>query len=342
MANKSLQSILVIGGAGYIGSHVAKILQKRGLKPVILDDFSTGHASIKDRLPQIPFYTGCMSDHALLTRILQEREIQAVMHFSAKAVVGESVQDPLSYYETNVAKTVSLLKTLRKSGISRFVFSSTCATYGEPTLVPIPEAIPQNPINPYGQSKLMVERILQDCFRSYGLSSAVLRYFNAAGADPEAILGEDHRPETHLIPIILENALGRRQGLTINGNDYPTKDGTCIRDYIHVNDLADGHIKALEYISANPGCHDFNLGTGFGYSNLEVLKMVESVTGKSVSYKVGARRPGDPPVLVAAPEKANRLLNWKPEYDLKGVVQTAYQWMVKNPRGYDTELSGGS
>ena len=330
------KAILVVGGAGYIGSHVTKVLVKQGYIPVILDDLSTGHRGALSALPEVPFYQGCASNRNLVTSIVRNHNISSAMHFSAKALVGESVQFPLSYYDSNVSKTISLLEALHSAGVRHFVFSSTCATYGEITSPTIQEDLPQNPINPYGKSKLMVEQILKDCASYLGIHSCILRYFNAAGADPEGFLGEDHRPETHLIPIIVEKAIGRRPEFMINGNDYPTPDGTCIRDYIHVNDLADGHIQALEYSFNHKGCEDFNLGTGKGHSNLAVLQEVERVVGHKIEYKVGPRRPGDPPCLIADPSKARRMLGWHAQLGLTEIIESTVHWMKKHPQGYQS------
>lgn len=325
------EEILVVGGAGYIGSHTAKILHKRGYKPTILDNLTTGHRAAA-RYGN--FVEGSYDDVALVERVLREHKIQTVMHFGAKALVGESIEKPLLYYSANVSGTVNLLTAMRNVGIKHFVFSSTCATFGEPAEVPIHEGVAQNPVNPYGQSKLFVERILRDLHFSHGFNSAVLRYFNAAGCDPDGELGEDHAPETHLIPRALKAAIGQEAELVINGNDYPTKDGSCVRDYVHVNDLAEAHIKAMELMWKSNSSYDFNLGTERGYSVLEVADTIERVTGNKLKRRMGPRRPGDPPALVADSSKARTVLGWTPQHDLDSIVRSAYDWMKKHPNGY--------
>ena len=319
-------SILVVGGAGYIGSQMAKTLERRGYSPVILDDLSTGHRGAAQSLP---FYEVKASDDALVTRIIDQHQVSAVMHFSAKALVSESVKDPLLYYAANVAETVALLKTMERTTVRTLVFSSTCAVYGEPDGPLLNENSPKRPVNPYGQSKLMVEQILEDCARRLGFSVAVLRYFNAAGADGEGELGERHDPETHLIPLVLKAALGTRPKLTVYGSDYPTIDGTCVRDYVHVEDLAEGHIKALELIRARGGLHDFNLGSGKGYSNLEVIRTAEKTTGLKIPFENGPRREGDPARLVADCSKASEVLGWSPRHNLESILRTAFDWEKK-------------
>lgn len=324
------EEILVVGGAGYIGSHVAKVLQKRGYKPVILDDFSTGHRAAARNLPTVD---GNYGNTALVEQTLRHYKIGTVMHFGAKALVGESIERPLLYYGQNVGGTVNLLEAMQRANVRHIVFSSTCATFGEPSRSPINETVDQKPVNPYGHSKLFVEKILSDLNRT-GLCSAVLRYFNAAGADPDGELGEDHRPETHLIPRAISVALGREKELVVHGNDYPTEDGSCIRDYVHVNDLAEAHIKAMEYIWSKNESADFNLGTEHGCSVFEVIKAIEKANNSSLTYRIGPRRPGDPPRLVADSRKAREVLGWMPQYDLMTTVKTAYDWMKKHPNGY--------
>lgn len=335
MSAKANNSILITGGAGYIGSHVTKVLLQRGYSPVILDDLSTGHSWAVERLA-VPFYRGCISDRDLVAKILDQHRVCAIMHFAAKAIVSESVQYPLDYFEKNIAKTIRLIDVAVDRRVQHVVFSSTCATYGTPRNIPICESDPQTPINPYGRSKLAIEGLLKDCFQAYGLSSSILRYFNAAGCDPEGLLGESHNPETHLIPLMLKSCLEQRESFRINGRDYETPDGTCIRDYVHVNDLAQGHILAMEYGFKNKHCDDFNLGTGTGFSNLEVLKMAEKVLGHSISHTFGPRRPGDPPALVADPSKAFRTLGWKPAFELRDMISTAWTWF-KQQRSINLE-----
>lgn len=326
------RKILVVGGAGYIGSHTAKLLHKQGYEPVVLDDLSTGH---RQAVKYGPFQQGDSGDTALVKRVLTEHQIDTVIHFGARALVGESVQDPLLYYAVNVSGTVELLRAMVACKAKHFIFSSTCSTFGEPAEVPIHEQVAQAPVNPYGQSKLFVEKILADAEKAYGIHSAILRYFNAAGADPEGELGEDHDPETHLIPRVLDVAIGRTPKLVINGKDYPTSDGTCVRDYVHVNDLAQAHILAMQKLWQESPGFDVNLGSEHGHSVLEVLEVVQRVTQKSIPQEIGPRRPGDPPVLVADTRKAQRLLGWKPKLDLQAIVETAYRWKQKHPAGYE-------
>lgn len=322
--------VLVVGGAGYIGSHVSKQLRARGYDVVVLDDLSTGHRAAA-RFGA--FVEGDCGDPALMDRVFREHEISVVMHFAALASVGESMENPVLYYETNVAKTLRLLAAMLRAGVKHFVFSSTCATFGE-TDTPIREDMSQEPVNPYGRSKLMVETVLRDLQRAHGLSSAVLRYFNAAGTDPDGELGEDHAPETHLIPRALAAAFGHAPELTVFGKDYPTPDGSGVRDYVHVNDLGDAHIQAMEKILAGGGFQDFNLGTEQGSSVLEVMASVKRVTGKEVPHAIGPRRAGDPPKLVADSFRARKMLGWKPRFDLDAIVKTAAEWHGRHPDGY--------
>ena len=320
--------ILVTGGAGYVGSHCVRELMRGGHDVWVYDNLSRGHfqAAPKGRL-----IVGDLTDQARLAGALAERQIEAVMHFAAFALVGESVVQPHLYYRNNVVGSFHLLEAMRLSGVRKLVFSSTTATYGTPERMPIAESTPQQPINPYGFSKLAVERMLDDYAQAYGLAFAALRYFNAAGAAPEGDLGEDHDPESHLIPIVLQVALGQRDKIMIFGDDYPTPDGTCIRDYIHIVDLAEAHILAMQ--AGKQGF--YNLGNGDGYSVREVIAMCEKVTGKKIPVVEKPRRPGDPPKLVASAEKARRELGWKPKYPkLEDIVQTAWEWHRKHPNGY--------
>lgn len=320
------KEILVVGGAGYIGSHMVLYLLERGYAPVVLDDLSTGHRHFVPR--SLPFYEGAMDQKGLVDDILKRHRIKHVIHFAARALVAESVRDPLSYYVNNVAQTLSLLKDCVRYGVKSLVFSSTCATFGAPQQMPITEDSVQNPINPYGTSKLMVEHILRDLSATGSISCTALRYFNAAGAHESASIGEDHNPETHLIPNLLKAALGETGPVTVYGNDYPTPDGTCVRDYVHVMDLALAHELALWHLEQNPGFHHFNLGSGRGYSNLQVLKMVEQVTGREVPFVFGPRRPGDPPTLIADYKKAYHILGWAPTRSLEQIISSAYRWQV--------------
>jgi UDP-glucose 4-epimerase len=320
-------TILVTGGAGYIGSHAVLALQQAGYGVVVLDNLVYGHRDLVENVLGCELIVGDTCDRALLDRLFQDHAIAAVIHFAAYAYVGESVTDPAKYYQNNVFGTLTLLDAMRAAGIHTFVFSSTCATYGVPEILPIPETHPQHPINPYGQTKLMVEAILDDYDRAYDFRSVRFRYFNAAGADPDGRLGEDHNPETHLIPLTLDAALGRRDAISIFGTDYPTPDGTCIRDYIHVTDLATAHVLGLEYLLNGGTTNVFNLGNGSGFSVREVIQTVKAVTGREFAVIEQERRPGDPPSLVGSCAKAQQTLQWQPQYgDLETIVRHAWQW----------------
>ena len=323
------QTILVTGGSGYIGSHTVKALQKVGYEVLILDNLVYGHKDIAETLGA-ELIVGNTNDRDLLDQLFSDRPISAVMHFAAYAYVGESVTQPDKYYRNNVVGTLTLLEAMVAANIKTFVFSSTCATYGVPQQTPITEDHPQAPINPYGATKLMVERILQDFDVAYGLKSVIFRYFNAAGADPNGVIGEDHNPETHLIPLILLTALGKRDAITIYGSDYPTPDGTCLRDYIHVTDLAEAHVLGLQYLLNSKKSEIFNLGNGNGFSVKEVIDTAKQVTSKPIKVLFGDRRAGDPPALVGSSEKAKKILNWQPKYaDLNLILQHAWQWHQK-------------
>jgi UDP-glucose 4-epimerase len=325
-------NILVTGGAGYIGSHAVRLLSRAGHEVWVYDNLSLGH---RLAVPVGRLIEGELADRQRLDAALREREIEAVMHFAAFALVGESMSDPAKYYQNNVVASLSLLEAMRAAGVSKIVFSSTTATYGEPKRIPITEDEPQQPINPYGFAKLVIERALADYARAYGFSYAALRYFNAAGASPEGDLGEDHAPESHLIPIVLQAALGQRERITIFGDDYPTPDGTCIRDYIHVDDLAAAHLKALERLEQGRGLQ-LNLGTGRGQSVREVIEACRRVSGRAIAVEIGPRRPGDPPELVADSRKAQAVLGWRPRYlDLQEIVETAWRWHSTHPEGYE-------
>ncbi len=325
----SKQTILVTGGAGYIGSHAVKALQQVGYKVVILDNLVYGHQDIAETL-DAELIIGDTNDRALLDRLFSDRQISAVMHFAAYAYVGESVTQPDKYYRNNVVGTLTLLEAMVAANIKSFVFSSTCASYGVPQQIPITEDHPQSPINPYGATKLMVERILQDFDVAYGLKSVIFRYFNAAGADPAGAIGEDHNPETHLIPLVLQTAMGIREAITVYGSDYPTADGTCIRDYIHVTDLAEAHVLGLEYLLKGNKSEIFNLGNGNGFSVKEVIDAAKQITGKPINVVMCDRRAGDPPALVGSSEKARTILDWQPKYaDLNLILQHAWQWHQK-------------
>lgn len=322
-------TILVVGGAGYIGSHAVLALQQTGYNVVVLDNLVYGHRDLMETL-QVELIEGDMNDRALLDQLFATHDIAAVMHFAAYAYVGESVTEPAKYYRNNVVATLTLLEAMLAAGIKTFVFSSTCATYGVPKTVPIPEDHPQSPINPYGMTKLMVEKILADFDRAYGLKSVCFRYFNAAGADPEGRLGEDHDPETHLIPLVLQTALGKRESISVFGTDYPTEDGTCIRDYIHVTDLATAHVLGLEYLLKGGDSEVFNLGNGSGFSVKQVIEAGRQVTGREIKAVELERRPGDPPALIGSSEKARTVLGWQPQYPgINEIIRHAWNWHQK-------------
>ncbi len=319
------------GGAGYIGSHAAKVLRAAGYRVVVFDNLVAGH---RGAVKFGDFVQGDITDVGSLRAALRRHEIFAVMHFAAFLDVGESVREPVRYYRNNVVGALSVLEAMVAESVRHFVFSSTCATYGEPIETPIAETHPQKPINSYGETKLAVERALPHFERAYGTRWVALRYFNAAGADPDGEIGEDHSPEIHLIPRAIEAATGG-PGLTVFGNDYPTPDGTCLRDYIHVTDLADAHVRALEAIVETGKSGAYNLGTGHPHSVKEVIDAVQRVTGRNVPWTLGPRRPGDPAVLYAAPHKAQSELHWTPRYaELDVIVRTAWQWHSTHPRGY--------
>ena len=324
--------VLVTGGAGYVGSHAAKLLDERGHDVCILDNLAEGHRRSVGKLPLV---LGDLLDREQMVSVLEENAIEAVMHFAALAYVGISVHEPAKYYRNNIVGTLTLLDAMRAVGINRIVFSSTCATYGIPQRVPITEDHPQNPISPYGFTKLVVEHALKDYAHAYGLSYAALRYFNASGAATDGSIGEDHDPETHLIPIILQVALGQRAHVEIFGTDYPTPDGTCIRDYIHVDDLATAHLAALEKLA--PGVElKLNLGTGNGASVREVVNFCQEITGKKIATRESPRREGDPPELVADPAAAKRELGWEAKYKtVRPIIESAWAWHSKHPNGYE-------
>jgi UDP-glucose 4-epimerase len=327
-------TILVTGGAGYIGSHAVLALQQAGYQVVILDSLVYGHRDIAETVLKAELVVGDTNDRALLDQLFASRRFDAVMHFAAYAYVGESVSHPDKYYRNNVLGTLTLLEAMVAADIKQLVFSSTCATYGIPNAVPIPEDHPQNPINPYGATKLMVERILADFDVAYGLKAVCFRYFNAAGADPAGRLGEDHNPETHLIPLVLMAALGQRESVSVFGTDYPTPDGTCIRDYIHVSDLADAHILGLDYLLKGGASDRFNLGNGLGFSVKQVIDTARQVTGREIVAIEQERRPGDPPALVGSADRARQALGWNPQYaDLETILTHAWQWHQRRHGG---------
>ncbi|HEY9641682.1 MAG TPA: UDP-glucose 4-epimerase GalE [Coleofasciculaceae cyanobacterium] len=323
-------TILVTGGAGYIGSHAVLALQQAGFEVVVLDNLVYGHRELVDDELKVELVVGDTNDRPLLDRLFATHNIAAVIHFAAFAYVGESVSDPAKYYRNNVLGTLTLLEAMVAANVKKLVFSSTCATYGIPHTVPIPEDHPQAPINPYGMSKLMVEKILADFDVAYGLKSVCFRYFNACGADPSGRLGEDHNPETHLIPLVLLTALGKRDSIAIFGTDYPTPDGTCIRDYIHVTDLANAHVLGVKYLLEAGSSTVFNLGNGSGFSVKQVIDAARQVTGRDIKVVECDRRPGDPPALVGSSEKAQQILGWHSQYaDLNQILTHAWNWHQK-------------
>lgn len=316
--------ILIAGGAGYIGSHINQMLAEKGYETVVFDNLVYGH---REAVTQGILEEGDLADTRRLDEIFEKYPIETVFHFAAYAYVGESVTNPGKYYNNNVANTLHLLDAMVRHGVPNLVFSSTCATYGIPDTIPITEDMEQKPINPYGASKLMVERILKDYQNAYDMKYCCLRYFNAAGADPHGRIGESHNPETHLIPLVLAAAAGQRENIQVFGTDYPTRDGSCIRDYIHVTDLADAHIKAMEYLKHGGESACFNLGNARGTSVFEVIEAARQVTGKEIPVKLCERRPGDPPVLVGSDEKAKKVLGWKQQYpDIQTILQHAWLW----------------
>jgi len=325
--------VLVVGGAGYIGSHCVRQLLAAGHEPVVLDNLVYGHRAAVP--PGVPLHCADLGDEAAVTTVLREARVELVMHFAAYCYVGESVTDPLKYYLNNAAATYHLLHAMDRAGVRRFVFSSTCATFGIPESLPITETLPQRPINPYGQTKLDVENALKAAAQTRGLSFAAFRYFNAAGAAEDGTIGEDHDPETHLIPVAIDVATGRRPSLQLFGTDYPTPDGTCLRDYVHVDDLSRAHIAAFDRL-AEPGTGLFyNLGTGRPTSNREVIAAVERATGRPIKVVECPRRPGDPPALYADSTKARRELGWSVQYPtIETIVDTAWRWHQSHPRGY--------
>jgi UDP-glucose 4-epimerase len=323
-------AILVTGGAGYIGSVMVEMLQARGGPVVVLDDLSRGHRAAVD--DGVPFYQGRTGDRALVERICHEHQVDACIHFAALAYVGESVTDPKRYFENNVEQGIALLSSLLAVGVRRFVFSSTCATYGEPVRIPIDEQHPQQPTNPYGWSKLILEKALQSYDRAYGLKYVALRYFNAAGAT--AHRGEHHDPETHLIPNVLFAALGKLPQVSVFGGDYPTPDGTAVRDYIHITDLCTAHILALDYLRNGGASECINLGNGQGYSVMEVIETARRVTQREIGARIEPARPGDPSRLIANAEKARLILGWQPQHpDLETIIRSAWEWHQAHPAG---------
>lgn len=336
MTSSIKETVMVTGGAGYIGSHCVKQLLEKGRRVLVVDNLSTGHEKLVAS-PDVAYAD--TADKEQMIRLIKEYNVTAVMHFSAFAFVGESVTDPEKYYLNNIYGTLQLLSAMRETGVNRFIFSSTCATYGNPQYLPLDEKHPLNPINPYGYTKRVVEEMLKDFSNAYDLRYAALRYFNAAGADPDGELGECHDPETHLIPLVLQVASGRRPHINVFGQDYDTPDGTCVRDYIHILDIAQAHIKALEYLEAGNASDVFNIGTGIGHSVKAIIEACETVTGKKINVVYGERRPGDPAALVASNDKIKNILKWKPEYlELNPIIETAWAWEQKEALHHQKSL----
>lgn len=325
-------SVLVTGGAGYIGSATVELLRSLGRDVIVLDNLVYGHREAIEA--DVPFYKGDVGDRELVKKIVSEHSVDACVHFAAYAYVGESVTDPAKYFGNNTVRTNELLNTLIECDVKKFVFSSTCATYGDPVRIPIDETHPQKPVNPYGWSKFMTERILESYDTAYGLKFVALRYFNASGAT--ARCGEHHDPETHLIPNVLNAADGTLPFVSVFGTDYETPDGTCVRDYIHVADLGDAHIRALDHLSSGGGSTHINLGNGVGFSVLEVIDAARKITGKTIEARMEPRRAGDPSHLIADSTKALEVLGWKPRYtDIQSIIKTAWEWKIAHPKGYE-------
>ncbi len=325
---------LVLGGAGYIGSHTVDRLIEKGEKTIVVDSLVTGHRQAVNK--DAKFYQGDIADKDFMRQVFKENsDIDAVIHFAAYSLVAESMKKPLKYFDNNTAGMVKLLEVMNEFSIDKIVFSSTAATYGIPEEVPIKETTPQNPINPYGESKLMMEKIMRWADKAYGIKFVPLRYFNVAGAKPDGSIGEDHMPETHLLPIVLQVAMGKRDKLQIFGDDYNTPDGTNIRDYVHPLDLADAHILAVDYLKAGNPSTAFNLGSSTGFSNREILEAARKVTNKEIPAEIAPRRGGDPDVLVASSTKAREVLGWKPQFDdISKIIKTAWKWHTLHPEGY--------
>lgn len=326
-------TVLVCGGAGYIGSHAVAQLMDRGESVVVIDNLQTGHQPAV--LEGAALYEGDLRDESFLRKVFEENSITSVLHFAADSLVGESVENPLKYYDNNVGGAISLLKKMAEHGVEHIVFSSTAAVYGEPEQIPIQEADLTQPTNPYGETKLAIEKMLKWAEKAYGIKHVVLRYFNVAGADLDGRIGEDHRPETHLIPIVLQVAQGKREKIMIFGDDYPTADGTCIRDYIHVNDLVAAHLLAIDRLAQKEESATYNLGNGQGFSVKEIIDAARNVTGHAIPAEVAPKRAGDPAQLVASSEKALQELGWQPEHaDVETMIRTAWEWFQENPSGY--------
>lgn len=329
------ETIMVAGGAGYIGSHMVHQLLKTGYDVVIVDNLSTGHRQAVN--PQARFYEGDTRDIQFLKQVFAQESIQAIIHMDAFSIVPESVGDPLKYFDNNVIGMIKLLEIMQQYDVKYLIFSSTAATFGQPQQSPITEQTPQQPINPYGVSKLMMEQMMRWVDQAYGIKSVALRYFNAAGALADGSIGEDHNPETHLIPIILKTAMGQQDILKIYGNDYQTPDGTNVRDYVHVTDLAQAHILALKYLQAGNTSTAFNLGSNQGFSVQEIIQAARKVTQKAIPTEIAPRRGGDPDILIADSSRAKSILGWQPQYtDIQAIIKTAWTWKQKHPQGYQS------
>ncbi|KZL35970.1 UDP-glucose 4-epimerase GalE [Secundilactobacillus collinoides] len=328
-------TVVVLGGAGYIGSHTVDRLVEKGYDVAVIDNLITGHRAAVN--PKARFYQGDIRDRGFLDRVFgTETNVEGVIHFAAFSIVPESMENPLKYFDNNTGGMITLLEAMKDHDIKRIIFSSTAATYGEPKQIPIKETDPQIPTNPYGESKLCMEKIIKWADKAYGIKFVALRYFNVAGAKDDGSIGEDHHPETHLVPIILQVVAGERDGLKIFGTDYPTKDGTNVRDYVHVMDLADAHILALEYLKDGHDSDAFNLGSSTGFSNKEILEAVRKATGQPIPAEDAPRRAGDPSTLIAASDKARKILGWKPQYDdVEEIIRTAWNWKQSHPKGYN-------
>lgn len=326
-------SILVLGGAGYIGSHAVYQLKDQGYDVAVVDNLQTGHAEAVH--PEAAFYEGDIRDKEFLREVFRKEKIEGVLHFAANSLVGESMEKPLEYFNNNVYGTQVLLEVMQEAGVKCIVFSSTAATYGDQEVMPITEEMPANPTNAYGETKLTMEKLMKWCDTAYGMKYAALRYFNVAGARSAGEIGEDHDPETHLIPIVLQTALGQRKAITIFGDDYPTKDGTCVRDYIHVEDLIDAHILALKYLLDGGKSDIFNLGSSQGFTVKEIIETAKEVTGREIPAEIGIRRAGDPAALIASSDKAKRVLGWNPERtSVSRIIKDAWSWHQAHPNGY--------
>ncbi|MGN5883945.1 UDP-glucose 4-epimerase GalE [Staphylococcus simulans] len=327
-------SVLVLGGAGYIGSHAVHQLLDEGYDVAVVDNLGTGH---RGAVPEaVRFYEGDIRDKAFLNQVFEKEAVEGVFHFCAYSLVGESVQKPLEYFNNNVYGMQVLLEVMKAHDVNEIVFSSTAAVYGEPEVVPIQEDVQKAPTNPYGESKLMMEKMMHWCHNAYGVNYTALRYFNVAGAREDGTIGEDHNPETHLIPIVLEAALGQRDAITIFGVDYDTEDGSCIRDYLHVTDLIDAHILAYQYLKNGGESGAFNLGSSQGYSVIEIVEAARKATGETIKSEIGERRAGDPSKLIASSDKARKVLGWEPKHDdIEEIIATAWNWHRAHPNGYD-------